>query len=86
MTHDQFIYGMNAGFAEYTAKLSLESLQGKPISIHDQENERLACILMDVINDHNEFGGNLLEASDYEGASIRLNLILGTAYSYPFVS
>ena len=86
MTHDEYIYGINAGFAELTAKNSIKSILGLPVSVVEQERERLACVLVDVMNDHQESGNNLLDPIDYYNASHLLNIILGTAYSYKFLS
>ena len=85
-THSEYIYGINAGFAILTANNSMKSLVGKVIPELDQEREKLACILVDVMNDHNEAGDNMLDNEDYYNASALLNLILGTAYSFDFMS
>lgn len=86
MDHDTYIYGVNAGFAELTAKNSLKSIQGIPVLIPEQERERLACVLIDVMNDHQAASGNLLDPIDYYNAAHRLNLLLGTAYFYNFLA
>ena len=86
MTHDQFIYGVNAAFAELTALTSMKSLCGIPVPLILSERERLACILIDVVNEHQEFGESLLDPIDYYNASKLLNLCLGTAYEYDFLT
>lgn len=44
-------------------------LQRKQLPIITEQNERLATILMDVINDHKSTGNNMFIPDDYSKAS-----------------
>ena len=86
MTHDEFIYGINAAYSEFTAKNSMKLLLGKSLPILTQQNERLATILIDVMNDHKEVGNNMFIPNDYLKASHKLNVICNSAYGFDFNS
>ena len=86
MTHDEFIYGMNAAYSEFITKNSMSLLLGKKLPIITEQNERLATILMDVINDHKSTGNNMFIPDDYSKASHKLNVICNSAYGFDFNS
>ena len=86
MTHDEFIYGMNAAYAEFITKNSTKLLLGKPLPRLVEQNERLATILIDIMNDHKSTGNNMFTPADYFKASHKLNVICNSAYGFDFNS
>ena len=86
MTHDEFIYGMNAAYAEFITKNSTKLLLGKPLPRLVEQNERLATILIDIMNDHKSTGNNMFIPADYFKASHKLNVICNSAYGFDFNS